>query len=287
MNYQLMKINYMQPVIKKRMQMTWKQSGISLFLIIILLIWQIRLSIAEEPTSALTNYIEGGIKHDSLTNGFEDWRGAYLQGAWQQDNNNLWDWETLYYEQYGESGNYIVGGLTHIFNSDWYGSIHAGYSGNGFFFPDYRVDAYIHRKVLPEQNLVLNAGAGYIVQKDEHEDRYIHLGATYYFPDFWSIEGGVRFNESSPGSVSSNRYIFALSHAKDKVRHIAFTIDWGDESYLAIGPTTSLVDFSSTLLTFQWREWINDDFGIHLIGEYYNSDVFNRTGISIGIFKEF
>ena len=264
-----------------------KLVGSALAMIAMLAAMPVKPVAAEESTAALVNYIEGGMKHDSLTNGFDDWKGAYLQGSWQQNSETRWDGEVLFQEQYGESGNYFVAGVTHDFNPDWYGSVHVGGSGSGFFFPDYRIDGSIHRKLLPERNLVLTAGTGYIEQKDEHRDRYLYLGAAYYFPDFWSIEGGVRLNKSSPGSVSSTRYLLSLSRARDKVRHIALSIDWGDESYLAIGPTSSLVDFPSTVVTVNWREWLSRDVGVHMIAEYYDSEVFNRTGVTIGVFKEF
>jgi YaiO family outer membrane protein len=264
-----------------------KQLGRSLAMFAILLWLPCNLLAADVRSEAFDNYVEGGIKYDSLTNGFDDWKGGYLQGAWQQDQNNIWDWEILYQKQYGASGNYYVAGLTHVFDQDWYGSVHVGASGSGFFFPDYRVDAAIHRKLLPQRDLVLTVGTGYIEQKDSHSDKYLYLGAGYYFPDAWLIEGGVRLNQSSPGSVSSSRYLLALSRARDKIRHIAISIDWGDEAYLAIGPTTSLVDFPSTLLMVNWREWYGPDYGLHVIAEYYDSDVFNRTGVTIGVFKEF
>ena len=241
----------------------------------------------EDEATALATYIEAGVKYDNLSNGFDDWKGAYLQGAWQQTSQTRWDWEVLFQEQYDASGNYYVAGVTHDFNPDWYGSVHVGASGSGFFFPDYRIDAFIHRKLLSEKNLVLTAGVGYIEQKDEHTDSYLYLGAGYCFPEAWLIEGAVRLNQSSPGSVSSTRYIVALSQSREKIRHMAFSVDWGDEAYLAIGPTNVLVDFPSTLFTFNWREWIGHDFGSHVIAEYYDSDVFNRTGITIGVFKEF
>lgn len=263
------------------------QAGMTLALITILVCISCKLLAADKHPDIFDDYIEGGIKYDSLTNGFDDWKGGYLQGAWRQNQKNIWNWEILFQEQYNTSGNYSVAGLTHIFNPDWYGSVHVGGSGSGFFFPDYRIDATINKKLLPERNLVLTAGSGYIRQKDAHTDRYLYLGAAYYLPEAWLIEGGLRLNRSSPGSVSSTRYVLAISQARDNIRHISFSIDSGDESYLAIGPSTSLVDFPSTLLTFNWREWLNNDFGMHMIAEYYTSDVFNRTGITIGVFKEF
>lgn len=263
------------------------QYGLYFLCMTILFTVNFRANAADEVTAVFTDYIEAGVNHHGLTNNYGDWDGAYLQGAWQQNDSNRWDWEILSQERYGESGVYSVAGLSHIFDQDWYGSVHAGASGSGFFFPDYRVDAYLHRKILPERNLVLTTGVGYIAQKDDHIDRYLYLGVGYYFPEAWLIEGGIRLNRSSPGTVSSHRYVLALSQARDKVRHIAFTLDWGDEAYQAIGPTTVLVDFPSTQLVVNWREWLGKDYGLHVIAEHYDSDFFNRNGISIGVFREF
>ena len=233
------------------------------------------------------NYIEAGIGHHQLTSGYQDWDIYYLKGGWQQNESNIWDWTIEHQDRFGGSGLYFLAGLTHIFNDDWFGSISFGTSKSGFFLPRQRIDAFINRKLLPDKNLVLTFGAGYIDEKNVHTTNSLYLGATYYFESPWVIAGGIRWNISSPGSVSSTRQIVALSWIHEKDRHITFNLDWGNEAYQFIDATVSLVDFSSNIASITWREWLQQDWGSNVVVERYDNPFYQRNGITVGIFKEF
>lgn len=254
------------------------------------------VSIITQPASATevsssprinNNYIEAGLGHHDLTNGYQNWDIYYLKGVWQQDEANIWDWAIEQQDRFGDAGIYLVAGLTHIFNPDWYGSIHFGTSKNGFFLPRQRVDAFINRKLLPEKNLILTFGSGYIDEKDVHRANSFYLGASYYVESPWMISAGLRWNNSSPGSVSSTRHILSVSWIRDKDRYVTFNIDWGKEAYQLIGESISLVDFSSDLITLSWREWLNHDWGSQLVLERYDNPFYERHGLTLGLFKEF
>lgn len=244
--------------------------------------------IAAEKNYSESNYYEGGIKYHTLTAGFSDWREGYAKGSWQQDSDNIWNWEVLGSKRFDESGVLFSGGISHIFNDDWYGSLQLSASNDAFYFSKYRIDAFINKKFLDDRSLVGTLGLMYADSRVINLDRGLYLGASYYFSTPWILEGGIRFNRSSPGPENSTRYKIAITNGKSFERIITAEIDWGNEAYQYFSPpVTATVDVRSTLYTLTWREWVKKDWGINVVGEYYNSETYDRTGVMFGVFKHF
>lgn len=243
--------------------------------------------IAAEKNYLEANYYEGGVKYHTLTAGFSDWVEAYAKGSWQQNADNKWDWEILASERFNESGVFVSAGVTHVFNDDWYGSLHLATSDNVFFFPEYRIDAFINKKFLDEGNFIGTLGLTYEDTGLVNEESAIYLGAIYYFSTPWVLEGGIRYNKSSPGPEYSTRYKIAVTQGQSFDRLITAQVDWGNEAYQYYAITLSSVDVRSTVYSLTWREWIKKDWGINVVGEFYNSETYNRAGVMFGVFKHF
>lgn len=242
---------------------------------------------AAEKNYLETNYFEAGLKYHSLSAGLSDWHETYAKASMQQDAANVWDGELLASKRFDVSGIFISGGLTHEFNHEWYGSLHLSTSDNVFFFPKFRVDAFINKKFLDEGNLVGTLGLIYEDSREINEEDGLYLGATYYFSTPWVIEGGIRLNRSLPGPENSTRYKIAVTHGQSFDRLIIAVVDWGNEAYQYTDVTTATVDVRSTVYSLTWRQWIEKDWGINAMAEYYNSETYNRTGVMLGVFKHF
>ncbi|MEJ2141919.1 MAG: YaiO family outer membrane beta-barrel protein [Gammaproteobacteria bacterium] len=234
-----------------------------------------------------SNYYELGVGYYDLTAGFESWKEAYARGSWQQNQDNVWQWEVLTAERFNESGTYVSGSLTHVFNSDWYGSLHLGTSDDVFFFPRYRVDAFLNRKFLEEKNLIGTIGVYQEDTRQENEESGFYLGATYYFPSPWILEVGTRKVRSLPGPEYSSRYKLAVTYGSVFDRYIIAQVDWGNEAYQLVSATITPVNIDSTVYSLTWREWIKKDWGTNIMAEYYTSDTYDRKGVMFGVFKHF
>ena len=57
-----------------------------------------------DPRYIEPDYIESGINYYDLDSGYTDWRGIFVRGSWQQDENNIWDAEILHQQRYDEWG---------------------------------------------------------------------------------------------------------------------------------------------------------------------------------------
>lgn len=234
----------------------------------------------------LTNYVEGGGDYLDLTNGFGYWAGGYARGV-VAEGNNILAAEVNGQHEFGDAGVYLAAGDTYKFNSDWYGSMTAGSSVGGFFWPRFRADGFINKKWMGRKQLITTFGFGYYAAKDVHRDHSFFAGSTYYFAKPWIIEEGIRFNVSNPGSVFSPAAFVAVTQGRNKQHYITLRTGFGKEAYQLIGPTLSLSDFQSQTLTVTWRQWIGTNWGINLVGDYYHNPFYQRGGTSLGFFREF
>ncbi|MGR9117008.1 MAG: YaiO family outer membrane beta-barrel protein [Gammaproteobacteria bacterium] len=247
-------------------------------------------SLAQEPTQINTdaNFVEAGGNYYDLSADNSSWTGYFARGSWQADENNILNWEVSRQNRYGDSGTYLVTGLVHAIDEDWITSFYVGGSPGGFYFQKYRIDAFIHRKLLSERNLVLTAGATYAESRDDiHDDTGFFVGAAYYFSFPLLVEGGIRYNQSDPGLQQSLRYQMSATYGRSFDRYISVAIDTGNESYQLIGEGNAVSNFESTVATIGWREWIREDWGFNLTAEYYTSEIYNRSGAALSVFKHF
>ncbi|OGI42385.1 MAG: hypothetical protein A2150_04665 [Candidatus Muproteobacteria bacterium RBG_16_64_11] len=234
------------------------------------------------------NHIEAGVSYSNLTNGYSDWRGTYVRGAWHQNKDLTWDFEANHDQRYDQTGQYYAVGATYLFNEDWFGSLHYGVGSDVVFFPKSRVDAAINYRWLEQRNLITTLGVGHINENDNlHENKYVLLGASYYFTSPFIIEAGLTKYYSSPGDVESDRVFLALTYGQDKVRYITLRHDTGNEAYQLVSEEQTLVDFDSNVTTLIWREWWRKNIGTNLLLEFYENPFYERRGAALGVFVDF
>jgi YaiO family outer membrane protein len=234
----------------------------------------------------LSNFVEAGGDYLSLTNGFGYWAGGYARGVVTR-GKNIWNAEINGQHEFGDAGIYLGAGDTYNFNPDWYGSLTAGSSVGGFFWPRFRADGFINKKWMARKQLITTFGFGYYAAKDIHRDHSFFVGSTYYFTKPWIVEEGIRFNISNPGSVFSPAGFVAVTQGRNRQRYITVRGGFGKEAYQLIGPTVVLTDFPSQTLTVTWRQWVGTNWGFSLVGDYYHSPFYHRGGTSFGFFREF
>lgn len=242
--------------------------------------------LAQPGPNHLGNYAEAGGNYLTLTNGFGDWAGGYVRGVVTR-GKNIWNAEVNGQREFGDGGMYLAAGDTHNFNPDWYGSVTAGSSLGGFFWPRFRADGFINKKWLGREQWITTYGFGYYAAKDVHRDHSFFVGSTYYFAKPWIVEEGIRFNISNPGSVFSPSGFVAVTQGRNQQHYVTLRAGFGVEAYQLVGPTVTLTDFKSQTFTATWRQWVSKNWGINLVGDYYYSPFYERGGASFGFFREF
>lgn len=221
-----------------------------------------------------------------LTNGFGNWRDVTLKGAYGLDKH-LFQGELSAHRRFGEDGVFLGLSDTYTFNEDWYGSLAVGVGDGAFYLPRYRVDGTIYRKFLPNRNLVGSVGLGYYKAPGGNSDQSISLGAAYYFEAPWIVEGGIRLNRSSPGSVDTQQQFVAVTYGRNKQDLVTARYGWGDEGYLAVAANRQLVNFESREASVSWRHWLNPRTGVLVGANRYSNPSYRRSGVTVGVFHDF
>lgn len=221
-----------------------------------------------------------------LTNGFGNWRDVTLKGAYGLDKH-LFQGELSAHRRFGEDGVFLGLSDTYTFNEDWYGSLAVGAGDGAFYLPRYRVDGTIYRKLLPNRNLVASLGLGYYKAPGGNSDQSVSLGAAYYFEAPWIVEGGIRLNRSSPGSVDTQQQFVAVTYGRNKQDLVTARYGWGDEGYLAVAANRQLVNFESREASVSWRHWFNPRTGVLVGANRYSNPSYRRSGVTVGVFHDF
>lgn len=228
--------------------------------------------------------LTGGMQ--SLSNGYGHWREAGVRGSYTTGRHVI-QGELTTSRRFNDSGTYAGIGDTYTFNEDWYGALSVGVGHSAFYLPKYRIDGTLNRKWLADRNLVTSIGAGYYDAPDGHTDRSVTLGAAYYFQSPWIVEGGVRLNRSNPGKVRTHQQFVAATYGRPGNDVVTGRYAWGGEGYLAVGPSTQLVDFDSEEASLAWRHWLSADTGLLFSVNRYRNPLYTRSGATVGVFRDF
>jgi len=239
------------------------------------------------PLPAGRGHVELGVERHVLSDGFGNWQGAYLRGAWQPDARNTLNFELVDTRRFGESGRYATLGLTHILDDRWHVSAALGAGDGAFFWPAWRADVAINRKWLADRSLVGTLGYTHYVAPDGHVDRTALLALAWYAPRHFVLQAGLRPNRSSPGGIRSDSAFAAVTWGEDGKQYLSLRHDRGREAYQTIGPDVVLVDFPSHVTSVTWRRWVTAGCGFNLRLEHYQSTVYERSGGDAGIFCGF
>lgn len=222
-----------------------------------------------------------------LTAAYADWRETGIRGLYELAPH-LIAAEAVAMNRFGESGHYLAVGDTVVLSPDWYASLALGGGDGAAYLPRYRVDAFLHRKMLRDKNLVASLGTGLYKSPDEHRDDNLNLGATYYFSQPWIVQAEIRQTRSQPGDVQTRQYFVAATWGLYKQTRITGRYGWGEEGYQSLGSAGGFISrFSSHQGSLAVQHWIGSDWGVKASAEDYRNPFYRRTGLRLALFKDF
>lgn len=230
--------------------------------------------------------IELDVGGEELTNGYGNWTNETLFGTYQVDQQVL-QVELSAKEEFRSSGTYLGLADTITIDQDWFTRLSIGTGDGAFYLPRVRGDAFLSRKWLDQRNLITSIGVGYYEAPDGHIDRSLSFGSTYYFSTPWILEGGLRFNRSDPGSISTHQQFLAVTYGHEKQDVLTLRYGWGGEGYQEIAGNVSLVNFQSHEASIAWRHWLNANLGLLAKVDNYSNPYYQRKGANVGLFYQF
>lgn len=220
----------------------------------------------------------------SVTNGFGDWRGLRLRTVVPVGTSDVLYSEALTQRAFRDNGSFGSLGWQHTYGTDWITFASIGGGTGDFFFPDFRADLLISRKILPSRRVLLGIGGSWIESKDVFRDRTLTASLTAYLSSDLVLETGGRFNWSTPGKVPSQRGSVALTIGGLGRRYVIIRAAGGSEGFQLTGTEATERKFNSGEGSITWREWLSRNFGFVLGGEVYDNPFYTRTGAQVGFF---
>jgi YaiO family outer membrane protein len=241
---------------------------------------------APSPTSPRGEISVTGSYH-ALSDSLQPWTFLQLRGLVHTGPSDVWAGEIVDQREYGDAGIFLGVANTHTFNEDWFAFASAATSVGGFFLPRFRANATVSRKWLQARQLVTRVGGGYYAAKDAHRDYSVEAGAVYYFPAPVIVEGGVMWNNSTPGGVVSRYQFVAVTHGRERERYIIVRVAGGHEAYQLLAPTLAIANFASRSASLTVRQWVTPRWGVSLGAETYWNSSYKRNAGTFGVFRQF
>lgn len=224
-----------------------------------------------------------------LNGGNTNWFDSYARGYFKPGADTTVYWSAANERHFGDTG--VTAGLTvvHDFSPDWYGL--AGISGGSAPFQNRRrLDLTLFHKWPDSRRWITGIGLMSAASGDGiHRDFALRGSVIYYSDQAWVAEGGVIVNRSNPGSVWGARGYGAITLGTEKQHYLSLRLEHGKEAYLPVQVPgyPGNVEFNSTELTLQWRQWINQRWGYVVGAQAYRNPYYRRLGVSVGLFMDF
>jgi YaiO family outer membrane protein len=225
--------------------------------------------------------------YHALSDPLQPWAFEQFRGLAHVGSSDVLAGEVVNQREFGDEGIFLGVANTHTFNQDWFAFASAGTSVGGFFLPRFRANATVSRKWLRARQLVTTVGGGYNGAKDAHRDYSGTAGAVYYFPAPLIVEGGVTWNNSTPGGVLSRYQFLAVTHGREHARYIIVRVAAGHEAYQLIAPASPIADFASRSASVTVRQWVNFSWGLAVGAEIYSNSSYSRRALTLGAFRQF
>jgi len=230
--------------------------------------------------------VEAYEESNHLSAGYGDWREFGLRGITQYGDHQL-SAEASNMNRFNENGNYLGLGDTLVLSPLWYASLNLGIGDGAAYLPRYRLDGFIHRKLLSDLRLVGSLGLGRYHAPDGHQDDNASLGLTYYFERPWVVQAQARQTRSQPGRIVTSQYFIAATWGHHQATQVTGRYGWGQEGYLSLGDGLFISHFSSHQTTLSIQHWLGQDWGLKLKLDSYHNPYYHRSGLNLGVFKDF
>lgn len=241
---------------------------------------------AEPPAShGGLHSIEVYEEHNRLSAGQSDWREFGLRALYQQ-GDHLLSAEAVNMNRFNENGNYLGLGDTLVLSPLWHASLNAGAGDGAPWLPKYRVDGFVHRKLLRDQRLVLSLGLGRYRAPDGHQDDNASVGLTYHFSQPWVVQAQARRTHSQPGDIRTHQYFVAATWGQHTRTLLTVRHGWGREGYQSLGDDVTIARFASHQTTLTAQHWLGLDWGLKLRLDNYDNPYYHRRGLGLSVFKD-
>lgn len=231
-------------------------------------------------------FLEVSFDHSALNGGNPSWNDGYIRAS-ISGGKNTFAGEASRQSRFGDTGWFGNLGWTRVLGENWYGSLWFGASAGGVFLPKYRADAFLYRKFLSHQQLVIGAGAGYDKSKLVNYAYRNTADILYYFNWPLIAEGGVTWTRSQPDGTLARTQFLSLTEGREKEHYITARAEIGREAYEILGPAGEFFDFPVHNYSLSYRQWLGANWGLNFAFQRDVNRYYQRNGGSLAFFVDF
>jgi YaiO family outer membrane protein len=196
-----------------------------------------------------------------------------------------WRLELGHAARFGDSGLGIGGSYQRNLRRDTTVSAGLSTGGGDVIFPDVRIDLGAEHGLLNGDPLVASLGYTHIESKAVNSSDGFGLGLRYYRGGFIGSVLG-RLDIGQPGSTTTKLAQLGLIYGIYRRLYVGATYEFGDVSYVLVGPSEALVGFGSRGWTVDGTLYVRRDWGIGARVTSYDTDVYDLWSVTLRVFKE-
>jgi YaiO family outer membrane protein len=224
--------------------------------------------------------------HSELGAGLADGASLSLRGAIALARGDVLQLELVEENKFGEHGGVAAVAYTRVLSEHWYlvQTLVGGHGGPGW--ANLKLDTQVSRKWLAQRQLVSSVALYRAWLEDDRSDKGARLSLAWYLPFAAVLEGGVVLNISEPGRVHSRMPYAAVTLGREGRQYLSLRVARGTEAYQAIGTQAQLVDFKSTSVALNWRQWLGPRWGVSAQAEFYRNPTYTRRTLGVGLFVQ-
>jgi YaiO family outer membrane protein len=237
---------------------------------------------AEEKKSDWVKTIEVGAGYIDFSDDYEDGNGQFVRFTLDKP------WKHLFRVEVGQAERFDLDGTgfglfyQYTFPSRISVSVGAA-GGSGKLSPEHRFDAGVTFPLLAEKNLLLQLGFKDEKSRFENSAQGVSLGTVYYFGQ-WMATGNVRYDRGDPGDTDSWGTGASLTWYIYKKLYLGAGIDYGETSYVIVGPGQVEVDLKGRSYNLGVSYWINDHSGLNARLDYGSNSIYSGWGTQVSYF---
>lgn len=224
--------------------------------------------------------------HSELGAGLPDGASLSLRGAIALPRGDVLQLELLEENKFGDHGGVAAVAYTRVLSDHWYlvQTLVGGHGGPGW--ANLKLDTQVSRKWLAQRQLVSSVALYRAWLEADRSDKGARLSLAWY-PSFAAVlEGGIVLNISEPGRVHSRMPYAAVTLGREGQQYLSLRVARGSEAYQAIGTQAQLVDFKSTSVALNWRQWLGPRWGVTAQAEFYRNPTYTRRTLGVGLFVQ-
>ena len=229
----------------------------------------------------LVQSITGGAGYSEFTRGHGD--AYHLFASYSVERPLDWRWRfDVGTQSRFDEGSFDVGAaFTKYLWGETTLTLGAGTGTGDYIAPKYRLDASLAQ---PIGIALLRLGYTREQSKDEKYRDGFAVGLERWFPH-WILSAHWRYDIGHPGDTISRALGFGLTYFTWETFSIGVSAEFGEVSYMQVGPSNFLVNYDSESYQLGISHWLTPDSGLNFRLDYAETDFYDVTGLELSFFK--